>query len=228
MGILRQLILLTLFVGCGLVIPIAYVWITQSSALTIHHISVKSGHQAKPEELQVYLREFVGKPLYGVDLKHVQAVALRHPWAAQVAVRREPPHELVVEVTEREPVALIKKEHLWVVDSRGVAFKVAQSEKELALPMLFEPKSVVVLLTHKQANRPGGNIVEVQKLSEGQSRVLFSGGLEVIIGVKQSLGQWEKLAQVLKSLKGKADNLAFVYLDGDSKLNQIPIRFKKG
>ncbi len=225
---MKTIILCTVFAISGVLIPVVYTWISNGSVLTIRTLHVKTGHQAKPEELQLYLREFVGQPLYGVDLKRVQQVAGRHPWVAAATVRRQPPNELEVEITERQPVALIKRDKIWVVDSEGVAFKTAESEAELALPLVSHTGDVEILNTHRQANQPGGMVLEVQPHGVNQHKVVFVGGLEAIVGDKNSLVQWQKLTRVLKSLGEKQNTLAFVYLDDTPKLNQIAVRFKKG
>lgn len=228
MGIFRKVILSLVFIVSGSLIPVVYVWFTEGSALSIQTIDVKSGARAKPEELQLYLRDFIGKPLYGVDLQAVRRAAEKHPWVALAAVRRQPPRALEVWITERQPVALIKKDRLWVIDALGVAFKTAESEQELLLPLITDSKAVKVLLTHQQTAKPGGSILEVQERAEGQYQVLFVGGLEVVIGHQNSLKQWQNLVLILKSLQERQGDLAFVYLDDTPKRGQIAVRFKKG
>ncbi|MEI6806443.1 MAG: FtsQ-type POTRA domain-containing protein [Myxococcaceae bacterium] len=225
---MKTLFFCIIFVVSGALIPVIYTFVSKSSILAIKTINVKTGHKAKAEELQLYLREFVGQPLYGVELKAVQKAAQRHPWVAEAIVRRQPPNELEVEIVERQPTALIKQDKLLVVDSQGVAFKTAENEAELSLPLVSGLSDVSVLLAHAQAKHPGGVILEVQNHGVNQHKVIFSSGLEAIVGDKNTLAQWQKLVQVLKSLGEKQNTLAFVYLDDTLKLNQIAVRFKKG
>lgn len=225
---MKTLIFCIIFAVSGALIPVVYAFVSKSSILAIKTINVKTGHKAKAEELQLYLREFVGQPLYGVDLNAVRKAAQRHPWVAEATIRRQPPSELEVEIVERQPVALIKQDKLLVVDSLGVAFKTAENEAELSLPLVFGLQDVSILLTHAEAKNPGGVILEVQNHGVNQHKVLFSSGLEAIVGDKNSLAQWQKLIRILKSLGEKQNTLAFVYLDDTLKLNQIAVRFKKG
>ena len=225
---IKILIFCLVFGLSGLLIPVVYTWITEGSVLSIQSIQIKAGSRAKSEELQLYLREFIKKPLYGVNLKQVQAAAQRHPWVALAKVRRQPPASLEVEIIEREPIALIKRDKLWVVDTQGVAFKTAENEAELALPLLRETAEVAILLAHVQAEEPGGVIVEIKPLGFHQHRVLFVGGLEVVIGDKDGLKQWRKLGRILKSLGNKKHTLAFAYLDTGFKHHPMAVRFKKG
>jgi cell division protein FtsQ len=218
----------SILIVSGVLMPVLYVWLTEGSALTIRTVRVHAGAHAKPGELQVYLREFVGKPLYGADLNRVRILAERHPWVASASVRREPPSTLQVDIVERMPVGLVKQGKLWVVDSSGVAFKPAESEEELSLPLIGELSQAQLLASHVSAGFPGGRVMEVHTMPHEQARVLFASGLEVIIGTKNFERQWAKLASVLKSLGSKATELGFVYLDDNLKQGQIAVRFKKG
>ncbi len=228
MGIRRQIVLVSTLIAGGVLVPVLYVWLTEGSALAIRTIRVHAGAHAKPEELQVYLRDMVGKPLYGVDLNRVRIMAERHPWVASASVRREPPSTLQVDIVERIPVGLIKQGKLWVVDAGGVAFKPAESEEELSLPLIQGLEQAQLLAAHISAGLPGGKVMEVHTMPHEQAQVLFVNGLEVIIGVTNAAVQWEKLRSVMKSLGPKTAELAFVYLDDNLKRGQIAVRFKKG
>lgn len=225
---MRTLIICVVLIVSGALIPVVYTFVSESNILSIRTINIKTGHKAKPEELQLYLREFIGQPLYGVNLQAVQLAAQKHLWVAGATVRRQPPSELEVEIIERQPVALIKQDKLWVVDAGGVAFKTAENEAELALPLISKGPDVKILLTHTQSGQPGGAILEVQSHGVNQHRVVFASGLEAIVGERNSLEQWQKLTHVLKSLGEKQNTLAFVYLDDTPKRGQIAVRFKKG
>lgn len=221
------IICLTLLIS-GALIPVLYTWICDGSVLSIKTLHVHGGSHAKPEELQLYLREFIGKPLYGVDLKQVQRIAGKHPWVAAVTVRRQPPTELEVRVEERVATALIKQDKLWVIDSLGTIFKTAESEEELSLPQVSSALDVPALVAHQEAKSPAGAIAHVEAYGFNQHKVVFASGLEVIVGDKNLVAQWQKLARLLKMLGEKQSTLAFVYLDDTPKLNQIAVRFKKG
>lgn len=225
---MRTVILCLILIVSGALIPVIYTVVSESSILSIRTIHVKTGHKAKPEEMQLYLHEFIGQPLYGVNLQAVQAAALKHPWVAAATVRRQPPSELEVEIRERQPIALTKRDKLWVVDAQGISFKTAENEAELALPLVVQGSDVGVLVTHLQAKQPGGQILEVQSHGINQHRVVFASGLEAIVGDRNSLEQWQKLIRVLNSLGEKQNTLAFVYLDDTLKRGQIAVRFKKG
>ncbi|MBH1988715.1 MAG: FtsQ-type POTRA domain-containing protein [Myxococcaceae bacterium] len=216
-----------IFLVTGSFIPLIYVWVTSDSGLTIRTIHIQGGVHARDEELQLYLSEFIGKSLYGTDLKRVQKVAGQHPWVRSVRVRRQPPQALDVIVVEREATALLKNHKLWVLDLHGVAFKAAETEEEFSLPQVSSPECVGVLEAHRRVSQPGGTIVQIESSGANQFRVLFASGLEVLLGSQNWDEQWKKLVRVLNQLGNKRELLAFVYLDDTPKSNQIAVRFKK-
>ena len=70
-----------------------------------------------------------GTPLGEIDGSRVELRLLQHPWIRQVRVAPLPPGRVLVEVTEREPVALVPSgdpEQLWLVDGRGTPFAPAE------------------------------------------------------------------------------------------------------
>src|SRR5688572_12249279 len=78
-------------------LPLLYRWIFEGDALKIESFLVVETEHIKPDEVRAYLKDFVGKPLYGVNLNAVAQAVERHPWVSSVALRRSPPHQIVVE-----------------------------------------------------------------------------------------------------------------------------------
>lgn len=60
-----------------------------------------------------------------------------NPWVKNVYVGRELPNRLVIEITERTAVALVKRESgFYMLDAEGVPFKKLQNDDETDLPVL--------------------------------------------------------------------------------------------
>lgn len=76
-----------------------------------------------------------GAPLLALDLAAAAAGVARHPWVAAVEVSRVFPHSVVIRVVEREPVAVLQHDGLFLVDAAGEPFVRARST-DLDLPML--------------------------------------------------------------------------------------------
>jgi cell division protein FtsQ len=75
--------------------------------------------------------------ILAVNLEKMTEKIKTHPWIKNVSIGRELPNRLVVEVDEREPVALIKKrENLYIVDSDEEIFKGFKGDDGVDLPVL--------------------------------------------------------------------------------------------
>jgi len=81
-----------------------------------------------------------GSDLLGLDERRATADAARLPWVRRAIVKLRVPATLVVEVAEREPVALISDgadRTLWYVDDEGVIFQQLVAGDAADLPVLY-------------------------------------------------------------------------------------------
>ncbi len=80
------------------------------------------------------------KPSQNILLTNLGAVAKKikaNPWVREVSVRRDFPDRLVIEVTERRPVALVEQgDGLYFIERDGTAFEKIGSGEKTDLPVL--------------------------------------------------------------------------------------------
>jgi len=80
------------------------------------------------------------KPSQNILLTNLGAVAKKvktHPWVKEVSVRRDFPDRLIIEVTERKPVALVERgDGLYFIERDGTAFEKIGSGEKTDLPVL--------------------------------------------------------------------------------------------
>jgi cell division protein FtsQ len=80
------------------------------------------------------------KPSLNILVVDVEAAGRRiktNPWVKDVSVGRELPDRVVIEVRERTPVALLKKDAgFYLMDIEGVTFKKLEMGDEIDLPIL--------------------------------------------------------------------------------------------
>jgi len=67
-----------------------------------------------------------------------------HPWIRRATVRREFPRRLVVDVAEREPVAILFLEQLYYVDTTGTAFVKVGERDPLDLPFVTGVEAAIL------------------------------------------------------------------------------------
>jgi cell division protein FtsA len=81
-----------------------------------------SAHFRTGEVLQL-ARLHRGQSIWSVSLREVRRQIEAQPRVERAAVRREFPSRLVLEIWERQPVAIVALDHLYYVDRHGVLFK---------------------------------------------------------------------------------------------------------
>ncbi|GIV58641.1 MAG: cell division protein FtsQ [Rhodothermaceae bacterium] len=77
------------------------------ASLPVARVDVRGTHHAAPAELRALARVDTGMVLFDVDPALVADRVVRHPWVARAEVTRLPTGTLVIDVTERRPVALV-------------------------------------------------------------------------------------------------------------------------
>jgi cell division septal protein FtsQ len=85
-----------------------------------------------------------GSSLWRLEPPELEARLEAHPWIRRATVRREFPRRLVVEVAEREPVAILFLEHLYYVDSTGTAFAKVGEREPLELPFVTGVEAAIL------------------------------------------------------------------------------------
>lgn len=85
-----------------------------------------------------------GVSLWRVDPETLAATLEAQPWIRRANVRREFPRRLVVDVTEREPAAILYLDQLYYVDDTGLAFVRVGDRDPLDLPFLTGIEAAIV------------------------------------------------------------------------------------
>ncbi len=99
------------------------------------------------------------------SFKYSQAIKglKTHPWVASVELRRSPPHTVSIELKEREPIALVKTDAMYVMDAAGKIFARYSRADQVDLP-------VVTGLEH---GKPGGavdvSVLELIRILDGRT-----------------------------------------------------------
>ncbi|MFM8550803.1 MAG: cell division protein FtsQ/DivIB [Nitrospiraceae bacterium] len=82
--------------------PILHDW------LEVREVTIAGIHHLTREEILARLGLRAGETLWSVKPQALNERLLTHPWIKQASVTRSLPHELIVSVVERQPVALLK------------------------------------------------------------------------------------------------------------------------
>ncbi len=85
-----------------------------------------------------------GTSLWRLEPAELESRLEAHPWIRRAAVRREFPRRLVVDVAEREPVAILFLDQLYYVDTTGTAFVKVGERDPLDLPFVTGVEAAVL------------------------------------------------------------------------------------
>ena len=179
--------------------------------------------------------------LASMDLLEVRRNILDNPFVKDVDVTRDPPCTLVIEITERTPIAMLLDVNGkdWLVDEDGFILPAISSRAVHDLPVLtgaedvdgLQPGSRVVqqqvqkalqVLRSAESVQPGlGSMISEINLEEDRDLILYTleGGVPVI------LGSPVRLDEKFRAFLAFWDNVAMKY--DPMSLEYIDLRFRE-
>ena len=98
-----------------------------AEATRLHTIRVVGIQRASEAQVRHLAGLAMNEPLVQLDLQAAVAGVERHPWVAHAEARRVFPDTVVIQVEERQVVALLLLDRLYLVDHDGEAFRIASS-----------------------------------------------------------------------------------------------------
>lgn len=106
--------------GIFFLIQQVYLFLISWDHLDVNGIEIMSQKAEVQEDIQAFLK---GKELGNIlllDIAHLQESLAGHRWVKNVFIRKIFPSELRIEIEEREPKALLKKDDFYLIDKEGV------------------------------------------------------------------------------------------------------------
>jgi cell division protein FtsQ len=192
----------------------AAAWVLTSPAFALRQIEVRGNERVSAAWVRQSLAPLDGRHLLRIGLPEIESRVGRHPWVRSVRVRKELPDRLVVEVAERQPVAMMRRgDELYLVDRDGTPFTPYRPEwGPVDLPLIDgigadQLARVAPTLEVAQSwarLRPGGghDLSEVVSLGNGDYRV-FSVSLPfpVLVSEARLEAGLEHLARLLPQIE---------------------------
>jgi cell division protein FtsQ len=159
-----------------------------------------------------------GDRLLAIDTEPVAARVAAHPWVQSARVRRQLPHTLIIDLTERRAAAVVTLGGLYLVDERGHPFKRASMDEADGLPIITGVERVLYgdvkdateaayrealgLLADygARAGRPALSEVNIDPRF-GFSLFLLDGGAELRLGRGDFSKKLARLDQIFEAVK---------------------------
>ncbi|OGP14151.1 MAG: hypothetical protein A2052_05875 [Deltaproteobacteria bacterium GWA2_54_12] len=190
----------------------AYGQVTTSPYLNITDITVAGAQRVASEEVLAASGIVQGQNIFSFSKDEVTSRLKANPWLESVEINRELPGTIEITVKERDAIALVKLDSLYVMDSNGVIFKKFTAEEGLDLPVVtgLSKESLaagtenietrLMELISVLTNRSGFNITNVSEIKidadHGLSLFTLDEGVRLDVGMgsfEEKLASFEKI-----------------------------------
>jgi cell division protein FtsQ len=111
-------------------------FIARSPYFALHDIRFEGCKNVKPQELMSLANVRQGYNILALNLREISQKIIANPWVKDVRIERNFPHQLIIEITERVPVALASQEDLFLVDREGDLFKKVERQDNIDMPVI--------------------------------------------------------------------------------------------
>jgi len=110
--------------------------ILDSGYFNVTEVRVEYASRVNAEEIVDLSDIQYGASIFSLDLGMIGRKIEENPWIAEAEVLRVFPSEVLIRVTEREPVAIINLDYLYYIDKQGEVFKVLSGGDKLDYPVV--------------------------------------------------------------------------------------------
>lgn len=94
-------------------------YIKDSEYLKVEKIIVKGVSQLDTSEVISLIKDVKGSFLFDINKNEIRQNILTNPWVKEVFIRRWLPGQLIINIRERKPLALVNFGQVYLVDDRG-------------------------------------------------------------------------------------------------------------
>lgn len=199
-----------------------------------HVDSVRVVNQNRVSEEEVLARSDVrlGTSIFSLDLEMIGRKIAENPWIARARVDRVFPREVIIQVEEHEPRAIVHVGYLYYVDAAGEIFKILEPEDSLDYPLitglerqqlLDKPKESKSLLLEalglvaELESRQTFNLEDVSEVNidpaNGFALFTYRSGVPVRMGFGNFVDKLDRLEQIYADLEPRLSVLKYIDLN---------------
>lgn len=228
--------------GAVPLLAVAVLWgyaeLTTAEALAVRSINVTGTSNATAAEIEELSGIRKGQNIFIFDGDAVEAALKANPWVEAAEVGRSLPDTVNIVVKERIPIALVKLDAMYVMDSSGTVFKRLAQGDDLDLPVVTgltaeliggdDAKGIqkgLIRLISILSGRSGFNIANVSEInvdpSFGLSVYTLEDGVRLEVGLDGFEEKLDSFERILRH-RGTLDGVEAMDLN-DSK--EVIVRF---
>jgi len=195
-----------------------YSYLLSSPYFEIKETSVRGLKELTEKDILTLAQIKPAQNLLAVNTGAITSKVSENPWVRNIYVGRELPNRLVLELQERNPVALLKKaDNFYLVDTEGTVFKKLSKNDEVDLPILtgFDQDSKTKFRQFSRA------LILLKTLSNSRQYSYLGSIAEVsmdeIYGLSVITDKGFYLKLGLEGFENKLKNLKIVMVDLEKK-----------
>jgi cell division protein FtsQ len=110
--------------------------VTQSRYFHAEKITVSGNRQLGRNEILARAGVSPGTNILALNLSAVRKRLVSHPWIAEAYVRRQFPRSIDIRIEEHRAAAVLDLDRKYLMDDRGIIFKVLAEEEGTGLPVI--------------------------------------------------------------------------------------------
>jgi cell division protein FtsQ len=137
-----------------------YLFFLHVPYFNLRQVDVTGNHRLSQTEVVEAAEIEAGTNLLTVDLGTLAAGLRRHPWIREASVYRRFPGQLIIEIEERAPRAILATEKLYYVDEQGAIFTRLLPGDSVEYPLFTGPTSA-------ELEKSGPEVQEMVRLGLG-------------------------------------------------------------
>ena len=214
-----------------------------AEAFAIREITIEGNHQLEDIDVRRAARLQIGSNIFEVSSEGTRNHLLQHPWIEEATVVRKLPARVRIEIVERQPVALVALDQLYLVSNEGAVFKRLGVDDPVDLPVItgiaserfyddLDYRTAILLRSMALLqDYEGAGLAKREPVSEihfegAHGIELFVGddGMNVRLGNGQHRQKLRRLRQVLERLAREKTRPSYVYLDNVRSPERVTVR----
>ena len=220
-----------------------YGWALRSPQLALTKISFRGLRQVTGAELLQLTGLSLGENIFRVDCSGLAQSIASHPWVRRAEVHRRIPHELLIQVDEVKPIAIVSLGQLYLLDAEGRPFKRVQPSDSVDLPRvtgisreqyLREPgtasarlQRAAEMIADYRRFDPTDPISELRLEAMGMT-LISQSGVEIHFGEGERAAKFARLRRVRSELSRRGLWAQSIRLDNRVRPGWIAVRPSRG
>ena len=241
-----RLVFATIITGGVLLVGVlAYRHATESSYFAFRKMNLVGNRRLSDADVAEIAGLLEGKNIFKIDLQKAREALLAHAWIIDAEISRRLPESINVQIVEREAVALVNLDVLYLVDDMGNVFKRWVRGDPIPTPIITgisrehyieNAKEVETILCdaidlakrYKEAGlAKTASLDEIHREpDDGFSLTIGEDPVYVKFGRGPYRVKFERLAVLIGRLAREGKRPAMIYFDNDVRPDRITVKLK--